>query len=384
MRLDYQLLDVFTTTPLAGNQLAVVLNADSLLDNQMQAIAVEFGLSETVFLCKPQHERHTSAVRIFTATRELLFAGHPTIGAAAVVLALQHRLTAVRIEEQVGLITCLVDKIDKRTAHARFALPQLPEEATGKPPGKAALALALGVNLDELGCGEFQPAVYSAGVLYYLVPVRNAEVLARLKLDLIDWNFTFPLGNHAVYCFTRTEGEEGVDFAARMFAPRHGHRRRRGHRVGKAAALIGLLAKHTSFADGQVEYQIRQGKEMGAPQPHLDPVAQGRRRAQPWQHRRPRRDHRRRRDGARGLRESVEWYQIAGPNGLLLQHIRGLLATADGYCDPGTRSRVTIGSPMPAYACACASSLPIVTIDRYRSHPYASKRRRRCPQCTNL
>lgn len=263
MRLDYQLLDVFTTTALSGNQLAVVLNADNLLDNQMQAIAVEFGLSETVFLRKPQHERHTSAVRIFTATRELPFAGHPTIG-AAVVLALQHRLTAVRIEEQVGLITCLVDKIDKRTAHARFALPQLPEEATGKPPGKAALALALGVNLDELGCGEFQPAVYSAGVLYYLVPVRNAEVLARLKLDLIDWNFTFPLGNHAVYCFTRTEGEEGVDFAARMFAPGMGI----GEDAGTgsaAAALIGLLAKHTSFADGQVEYQIRQGKEMGRP-----------------------------------------------------------------------------------------------------------------------
>jgi trans-2,3-dihydro-3-hydroxyanthranilate isomerase len=260
MKLDYRLLDVFTTTPLAGNQLAVVLNADSLLDNQMQAIAVEFGLSETVFLCKPQLERHTAAVRIFTSTRELPFAGHPTIG-AAVVLALQHRLTAVRIEEQVGMVTCLVDKIDKRTAHARFALPQLPEEA-GKSPGKAALALALGLNPEDLGCGEFQPAVYSAGVLYYLVPVRNADVLAKLRLDLTDWAFTFPLGNHAVYCFTRTEGEEGIDFAARMFAPGMGS----GEDAGTgsaAAALIGLLAQHTSFADGQVEYQIRQGKEMG-------------------------------------------------------------------------------------------------------------------------
>jgi trans-2,3-dihydro-3-hydroxyanthranilate isomerase len=262
MKLDYRLLDVFTTTPLAGNQLAVVLDADSLLDDQMQAIAVEFALSETVFLRKPQLERHTSAVRIFTPLRELPFAGHPTIG-AAVVLALQHRLTAVRIEEEVGMITCLVDRIDKRTAHARFALPQLPEEA-GKPPGKAAISLALGLNPEHLGCGEYQPAVYSAGVLYYLVPVRNADVLAKLKLDPADWNFTFPLGNHAVYCFTRTEGEEGVDFAARMFAPGMGI----GEDAGTgsaAAALIGLLAHHTTFADGQVEYQIRQGKEMGRP-----------------------------------------------------------------------------------------------------------------------
>jgi trans-2,3-dihydro-3-hydroxyanthranilate isomerase len=262
MKLDYRLLDVFTIAPLTGNQLAVVLRADGLLDDQMQAIAREFGLSETVFLCRPRLERHSASVRIFTPSRELPFAGHPTVG-AAVVLALQDRLGAVRIEEQVGVVTCIVDKIDKRTAHARFALSQLPEEA-GRSPGKAALALSLGINPEDIGCGLYQPAVYSAGVLFYLVPVRNAKVLAQVKLDLTDWAFNFPLGNNAVYCFTQTEGEEGVDFAARMFSPGMGISEDPGTGAA-AAALIGLLARHTSFADGQIEYQIRQGLEMGRP-----------------------------------------------------------------------------------------------------------------------
>lgn len=262
MKLDYQLLDVFTTTPLTGNQLAVVLRADNLLDDQMQAIAREFGLSETVFLRKPAQERHSAAVRIFTPTHELPFAGHPTVG-AAVVLALEERLGAVRIEEQIGVVTCIVEKRDRCAAHARFALPQLPEEA-GKPPGKAALALSLGLDPEDIGCGPYQPCVYTAGVVFYLVPVRNARVLAALRPELADWKFNFPLGDHSVYCFTAAEGEEGVDFAARMFSPGLGIGEDPGT-GSAAAALVGLLARHTSFADGQVEYSIRQGLEMGRP-----------------------------------------------------------------------------------------------------------------------
>ena len=83
MQLDYILMDVFTTTPLSGNPLAVVREADGLLDDRMQAIANEFGLSETVFLTRPRQATHTAGVRIFTPRTELAFAGHPTVGAAA-------------------------------------------------------------------------------------------------------------------------------------------------------------------------------------------------------------------------------------------------------------------------------------------------------------
>jgi len=260
MKLNFLLLDVFTTEALKGNQLAVVLKADGLLDDQMQAIAKEFALSETVFLTRPNLERHTGAVRIFTPQRELPFAGHPTIG-AAVVLALEQRLSAVRIEEKIGLVTCIVDKIDKRTAEARFALPQLPEEA-GKAPDIKLIAEALGIEPSDIGCGPYRPAVFSAGVLFYLVPVRNARVLKNLKLDLSHWSDVFPLGSNAVYVFTETADDPDADFGARMFSPGMGIGEDSGT-GSAAAALIGLLAPHTSFADGQAEFRIRQGLEMG-------------------------------------------------------------------------------------------------------------------------
>jgi len=262
MKLNYLLLDVFTDKPLQGNGLAVVCKADGLMDNEMQAIAREFNLSETVFLQKPHAERNTASVRIFTPLVELPFAGHPTVG-AAVVLGLQSRLNAVRIEEKVGLITAIVEKIDKRTGEARFALPVLPEEA-GKAPDARAIARKLGLEPEDIGCGLFQPSVYSAGVVFYLVPVRNAAALARISLDTAGWEETFPLGQHSVYVFTETPEEPGNDFAARMFAPGMGIGEDPGTGAA-AAALIGLLAKHATFIGGQADYQLRQGYEMGRP-----------------------------------------------------------------------------------------------------------------------
>ncbi|MGV3491238.1 MAG: PhzF family phenazine biosynthesis protein [Devosia sp.] len=260
MKLNYILLDVFTTERLKGNPLAVVLKADGLLDDQMQAIAAEFNLSETVFIQKPEFERHAAAVRIFTPKVELPFAGHPTVG-AAVVLAMQTRMSAVRIEEKVGVITCVMDQVDKEKGHARFALPKLPEEI-GKPPAKAAIATALGLDLNEIGCGPYEPAVYSAGNPFYLIPISNAEALKRIKLERRGWDENFPIGRGSVYVFTRTPEEAGIDFAARMFAP--------GMGLGEdpatgstAAALVGLLARHEG--NGQHEFQLRQGYEMGRP-----------------------------------------------------------------------------------------------------------------------
>lgn len=260
MKLNYQLLDVFTRRRLAGNPLAVVLKADGLMDDQMQAIAKEFNLSETVFICKPKSERHAAAVRIFTPAVELPFAGHPTVG-TAVALALSGRTTALRLEEKVGVITCVVERLEKHLGKARFALPVLPEEV-GKAPTKQAIALTLGLEADEIGCGLYQPALFSAGVPFYLVPVRDPDVLRRINLERRGWDEVYPVGRHSVYVFTETPNEVGNDFAARMFSP--------GMGLGEdpatgsaAAALIGLIARHA--ASGQHEFALRQGHEMGRP-----------------------------------------------------------------------------------------------------------------------
>jgi trans-2,3-dihydro-3-hydroxyanthranilate isomerase len=262
MKLNYLLLDVFTRERLKGNQLAVVCKADGLLDGEMQAIAREFNLSETVFILKPHVERNTASIRIFTPEVELPFAGHPTVG-ASVVLGLQNKVTAVRIEEQIGLITALFEKIDKRSGEARFALPRLPTRIAALDD-RAAIALALGIERDEIGCGPYHPAVYSAGVDFHLVPVRDAGVLARIRPNMGQWAQTFPHNHHSVYIFTETPNERDNDLAARMFSPGMGLGEDPGTGAA-AAALIGMLSEHANIGTGQADYVLRQGHEMGRP-----------------------------------------------------------------------------------------------------------------------
>lgn len=263
MKLKYLLLDVFTSERFKGNPLAVVCNADGLLDNEMQAIASEFNLSETVFLSKAEGDRNTAAARIFTPQAELLFAGHPTIG-AAIVLGQSHKVPVVRIEGRIGVITALVEKGENGAMNARFSLPMLPEEVPGAVPGKHNIAMALGIAPEDVGCGLYKPAVFTAGTAFYLVPVRNAQVLRSIKLERRGWDAVFPHERHSAYVFTETPEEKDNDFAARMFGPGMGLEEDPGT-GSAAAALIGLIARHTSFADGQGEYHLRQGHEIGRP-----------------------------------------------------------------------------------------------------------------------
>src|SRR5512145_612223 len=83
-RLPYVQVDVFTSRPLEGNALAVFTDARRLSDAEMQAIARETNLSETTFVLPGAHPGATR-VRIFTVAEEIPFAGHPTLGTAAVL-----------------------------------------------------------------------------------------------------------------------------------------------------------------------------------------------------------------------------------------------------------------------------------------------------------
>jgi trans-2,3-dihydro-3-hydroxyanthranilate isomerase len=107
-------LDVFTEQRLAGNPLAVVLDADGLDTAAMQAIAREFNLSETVFVLPPAEARHRARLRIFTPGRELPFAGHPTVG-TAILLALEDPARgdarAFGLEEGIGVVPCVVETV---------------------------------------------------------------------------------------------------------------------------------------------------------------------------------------------------------------------------------------------------------------------------------
>src|SRR5215472_1191641 len=109
--LPYELCDVFTDRPLAGNALAVFLDARGLDDVTMQALARETNLSETAFVLPPETSDADACIRVFTPTMELPFAGHPTLGSAFVLgTSLEH--DTIRLETQKGIVPVRLTRTD--------------------------------------------------------------------------------------------------------------------------------------------------------------------------------------------------------------------------------------------------------------------------------
>ncbi|MGH3715791.1 MAG: PhzF family phenazine biosynthesis protein, partial [Micromonosporaceae bacterium] len=138
MRLRYEIVDVFTDRPYAGNPLAVVLGADSLDGSQMQAIAREFNLSETTFVLPPSPGADYR-IRIFTASKELPFAGHPSVG-TAVTLARRGAIKTGDVVQECGAGMLPVTVSDNR-AVLTGGTPQ-----HGDPLDPAPLLAAVGLG----------------------------------------------------------------------------------------------------------------------------------------------------------------------------------------------------------------------------------------------
>jgi PhzF family phenazine biosynthesis protein len=182
VELDYFVVDVFTDKPLAGNPLAVVMNAVGLTTEQMQDIAREFNLSETTFIERRSADierREGVRVRIFTTQEELSFAGHPTLGTAS-VLKVHAPETLLGDTVTLGLNVGAVP--------VRFAGDGLFGEMTQRDPEFGAeldateVARLIGLELEDLD-PALPPQVVSTGTAFAIVALKSHESLARLKVS---------------------------------------------------------------------------------------------------------------------------------------------------------------------------------------------------------
>jgi trans-2,3-dihydro-3-hydroxyanthranilate isomerase len=265
--LAYHLLDVFTDRRFAGNPLAVVEAADGLDAAALQALAREFNLSETVFLLEPRDPANSARLRIFTPARELPFAGHPTVGAAALIaetraadLLARHGLV-VALETQAGLLRCDALKARGRATYAEVGLPGLPR-AGGPPPATAALAAALGLAPADIGFDAHVPSVHAAGPAFIFVPVATRAALDRARPTAA---FAATLGDiPGAWLYTRETDDPASAVQARMFA--HGLGFEEDPATGSAAAAFANVALAFERPDdGAHELFIEQGYAMGRP-----------------------------------------------------------------------------------------------------------------------
>jgi trans-2,3-dihydro-3-hydroxyanthranilate isomerase len=270
MALDFHTLDVFSDRRFGGNPLAVVHGADDLTAEQMQAIAREFNLSETVFVMKSQNAAHSARVRIFTPVKELPFAGHPTIGAAALLGELRapdqngERDALVVLEEGIGTVRVGVRLRAGQAAFAEFDAPKLPAEA-GALPSAELLASGLGLMPNEIGFENHKPLCFAAGSAFAFVPVTSLEAIGRARVNGPHWERAFEeQGIVGAYLYTRQCESSANSFHARMFAPSVGIPE--DPATGSAAVCFaGAIQHFDRLPDGTHRRVIEQGIEMGRP-----------------------------------------------------------------------------------------------------------------------
>ena len=276
-RFRYVIADVFTDTPLAGNPVAVFTDAREIREEQLQPLARELNLSETVF-CYPPGSRGGAAqqagpagssgqedaleagetdvvpraaadaharIRIFTPKVELPFAGHPTLG-TAFILAGPLQLQEIRLETGAGTVPVRLEREGARIVFGRMEQPV----PTWQPfAGESELLAALRVERSVLPV-----EVYSLGPHVY-VALDDPAVLAGLAPDL---GALEPLGV-GVNCFAPEDGH----WKLRMWAPAFGVSE--DPATGSAAGPLAVhLARHGRTAFGE-EIEISQGTEIRRP-----------------------------------------------------------------------------------------------------------------------
>lgn len=243
----YVVADVFTDTPLQGNQLAVFTDARGLDTEAMQRLALEIGFSETVFVLPPE-DGGDARMRIFTPRYELPFAGHPTLG-TAFVLAAPLQLGVIRLECEQGIVPVTLER-DER-GRIVFGRMEQPIPTVTAVDNTERLFRLLGVTRSELPV-----ELYDNGSRHIFVALPSEDDVAALTPEM-DALRVF--GVTGVSCFAGS----GRRWKTRMFSP--------GDGVGEDAATGGAagplachLARHGRIAWGE-EIVITQGVEIGRP-----------------------------------------------------------------------------------------------------------------------
>ena len=243
----YVVADVFTDTPLQGNQLAVFTDAREIPEEQLQPIAREMNFSETVFVYKPEGDGH-ARMRIFTPATEVPFAGHPTLG-TAFVLAGPLQLGEIRLETGMGVVPVRLERDDMRIVFGRMEQPIPTVEPFDR---EEELLAAIGVERSELPV-----EVYDNGLQHVYVCLGSEDEVAALRPDISRIaDLSELLG---VNCIAGS----GLRWKTRMFIPGGGISE--DPATGSAAGPLALhLARHGRIEFGD-EIEISQGAEINRP-----------------------------------------------------------------------------------------------------------------------
>ena len=250
-------LDVFTSVPLEGNQLAVISDARGLSDDEMQKVAKEMNLSETTFVLPRDADteaREGVRVRIFTVQEELPFAGHPTLGTAWYLKQQRPEQEEIVLNLNVGRVPV---RFETRDGHL-FGEMRQADPQFGQTHQREKVAHALGIashDLDE----NLPIQTVSTGVPFTIVGFREAARLSRLAVGWPQMASYFDsIGSKNFFYFVARDGERKLH--ARMIFYNG-----EDPATGSAAGCCTAWAVKYGVLQSEEQAVIEQGREAGRP-----------------------------------------------------------------------------------------------------------------------
>jgi trans-2,3-dihydro-3-hydroxyanthranilate isomerase len=263
-------VDVFTTQRFGGNQLAVIVDARSLSDEQMQLIASEFYYSETAFVLPPQDPGDSARVRIFTPTNEIAFAGHPNIGTAFVLgrrenVRDQWTGNSMHFEQRAGLVSVDLLRQQELVVGARIKAPRRLEVISSIEAETVASCVCL--DTSEIATDHHEPTMVTVG-LPFVVAETSLDGLDRARANAAAFaaaDRTYPHAADRFSIFLDTRMDHGIErLQARMFAPLNNICE--DPATGSASAALGAyLCLLDRRNDVDLEIAINQGLKMDRP-----------------------------------------------------------------------------------------------------------------------
>lgn len=225
MNNSYYIADVFTQEKFNGAQIAVFPKAENLSDSQMQLLARELNLSETVFVVSSSAKDSHFKTRIFSPQKEIDFAGHPII-ATAYVLANSGELTLtdghnpITLEQNSGSIEVNVTSDNGQPSFVQFS-QQVSAVVDRFAPTDQELSDLLSIDCKQIDTKKYSSRLVSCGLPYLIVPVFNYETVRNARFNYSAWSqSTAPqTAAQEILLFSEKNTHKDANFNARLLGP---------------------------------------------------------------------------------------------------------------------------------------------------------------------
>lgn len=243
---------MFAQEKFAGNQLAVVTNASKLSEEVMQKIANEFHFSETAFIIS--HSTKGYAIRIFTPSKEVPFAGYPTLGTAYVIRNY--------IEKQIVQQLKLILKVGQITVFFNGEIVWMQQ----KPPvfGKI-FSLKFFKEVLNLSGSDFDPAYQiqcvSTGLPFIIVPLKTLDSIKKAKINYNVLPKLIKMFEAGILLFCPQTYSKINKLNVRVFVDAFGTPEDPATGSGNGC-LAAYLSKHLYFGKSEIELSVEQGHEI--------------------------------------------------------------------------------------------------------------------------